>query len=224
MILGIICNNCPKFKVYLVSKSCVMISFRISSKVLYVVTCSRVTSCWFTSWVWLFSIGWAIVVLLGNLTQLLYSGSSLVVVGCLSIPPCCNCITVSMNEYRRCFFHCQFSIPLALINSLFFQHLLLWLLTMISNSSYHIDWYIVSFRCFRCCCSIATNKFNFEHVLYFNLFGTFSKSMLYTITNYIGISNKYSNQFSRLCFIFARGFVDLIMAVGTIGTSFFLLW
>jgi hypothetical protein len=60
--------------------------------------------------------------------------------------------------------------------------------------------------------------------LYFNLFGTFSKSMLYTITNYIGISNKYSNQFSRLCFIFARGFVDLIMAVGTIGTSFFLLW
>jgi hypothetical protein len=38
------------------------------------------------------------------------------IVGCLSIPSCCNFLIISINEYHRCSFCCQSSVPLALIN------------------------------------------------------------------------------------------------------------
>lgn len=59
--------------------------------------------------------------LLGNPTQLLCSGFSLVVVGCLLVPPCCSCLIISINESCRSSYCCQFSIPLALIGSLSFN-------------------------------------------------------------------------------------------------------
>jgi hypothetical protein len=57
--------------------------------------------------------------LLSSLTQLLYNGSSLVIVGYLSIPPCCNCLKVSINEFCIHYFCHQFLAPLTLISSLF---------------------------------------------------------------------------------------------------------
>jgi len=50
------------------------------------------------------------------------------------------------------------------------EHLLFWLLTVGGNSSYYINWHVVSFKWFRCC-NIITNKFSFEHVLYFTFSG-----------------------------------------------------
>jgi hypothetical protein len=46
LISSIILNNYPKFKVYLVSKTCLLMSFKISSKVFYVVTCSKISGRW----------------------------------------------------------------------------------------------------------------------------------------------------------------------------------
>jgi hypothetical protein len=45
LILGIICNNCPKLSVYLVFKTRVLISFNIFSKVFFNVTSSNVIGC-----------------------------------------------------------------------------------------------------------------------------------------------------------------------------------
>jgi hypothetical protein len=67
LISSITHNNCPKFKVYLVSETCLLISFKISLKVFFVVTYSRITSYWFTSPIWLFSTNWATIVLSGSL-------------------------------------------------------------------------------------------------------------------------------------------------------------
>jgi len=93
----------------------------ILSKVFFVVTCSGITSCWFTSMVWLCSTSWVAVVLLGNPTQLFYSGSSLVVVGSFSIPPHCNYFIILINESHRCYSCCQSSAPLTLTSSLSFS-------------------------------------------------------------------------------------------------------
>jgi hypothetical protein len=38
-------NSCPKFNVYLVSKTYLLISFKISSKVFYVLTSSKMIGC-----------------------------------------------------------------------------------------------------------------------------------------------------------------------------------
>ncbi len=42
------------------------------------------------------------------------NGSSLVVVGCLSVPPCCNCLIILINESRKSSYYCQSLVPLAL--------------------------------------------------------------------------------------------------------------
>ncbi len=59
-------QNWPKFNVYLVSKTCLMISLRISSKVLSMGTCYEITGCWFTSLIQLLSTSWVIVGLSNN--------------------------------------------------------------------------------------------------------------------------------------------------------------
>jgi hypothetical protein len=48
------------------------------------------------------------------------------------------------------------------------------------------------------CYYIKTNMFGFEHVLYFSLPKTISKSMIGMITNNAKIIYKYLNNFSRL--------------------------
>ncbi len=118
MISGIIHNNWPKFNVYLVSKTCLLMSFIISSKVLFVVTCFEIIGYWFASLVQLFSTGWIVVELSGNPTQLFYNDSSLMIVRCLSISPFYNCLIVSINEYCKRSSCCQSLAPLTLTNSL----------------------------------------------------------------------------------------------------------
>ncbi len=118
MILRTTRNNWPKFNVYLVSKTCLLISIIISSKVFFVVTCSEIINYWFTSPVWSFSTSWVVVELLSILTQLLYNKLSLTVASCFLVPPCCSYLTVSMNESHRHSFCYQSLTPLALIGSL----------------------------------------------------------------------------------------------------------
>ncbi len=112
MILGITHNNWPKFNVYLVSKTCLLMSFIISSKVLFVVTCFEI-------------IGY-------YPTQLFSNDSSLMIVGCLSISPFYNCLIVSINEYCECSC-CQSLTPLTLTNSLslntYYSSCWLWMVT-----------------------------------------------------------------------------------------------
>jgi hypothetical protein len=93
---------------------------------------------------------------------------------------------------------------------------------MSGNNNYYINWHIVSFRQFRCCHGSRTNKFSSEHVLYFNFFGAFFGSMFYAKTNYIGITCIFLD-LTGWVFYLATSFIDLTIAVGTIGTSFFLL-
>ncbi len=83
---------------------------------------------------------------------------------------------------------------------LFFEHLMFQLLIANGNNNYYINWHIVSFRRFRCCCDIKTNKFSFEHVMHFNLPGAFSRSMFYIKINYTGITNMYISWFNKLDF------------------------
>ncbi len=118
MVLGIAWNSYPKFNVYLVSKTYLLISLRTSFNVFFVVTYFEMTGCWFISLVWLLTNDWVVVDLLGHPAQLLYNEPSLIVVGCFSTPLCCNCFIVSMKESRRCF-SCYHSLaPLVLTGSL----------------------------------------------------------------------------------------------------------
>jgi len=66
--------------------------------------------------------------------------------------------------------------------------------------------------------------FNSEHVLYLNFPWTFFKSMFYTKTNYIGITNIYFLDLTSWVLIPTTIFVDLTIAVDTTGPFFFLLW
>ncbi len=118
MILGITYNSCPKFNVYLVSKTCLLISLRISCKVFSIVTYSEMIGCWFTSLVQLCTTNWLVVGLLGNPAQLLCNEPSLIVASCFLTPLCCNCLIVSIKKSRRCFFYCHSSTLLILTNSL----------------------------------------------------------------------------------------------------------
>jgi hypothetical protein len=105
-----------------------------------------------------------------------------------------------MKESHK-YSYCCHSLTSLLFNQLpILEHLLFQLLTTSGKSSYYINWHIFGFRWFRCCHGIITNRFNFEHVLYFNFFGAFSKSMFYAITNHIGITNNYCFLFNRLGF------------------------
>lgn len=106
---------------------------------------------------------------------------------------------------------------------LFFQHLLFWLLTKSSDNNYHIDWYIISCRWFKCCCNSKTNRFSFKHVLHFNLPWTIYCSMINIKTYYTRVLNRYITSFIGCVFFFTIGYIDLIMAVGTTGTSLFWL-
>ncbi len=80
---------------------------------------------------------------------------------------------------------------------------------MDNNNNCHIYWHIVMFRWFRCWRNITINRFNSEHVVYLNLSWTFPRSMFYTIINYMGIMNMYSNQFSKLGFSLYQRFYRL---------------
>ncbi len=44
LILGFVHNSCHKFNVYLVSKTCLLISLKYFFKVFYIVTCSEMTN------------------------------------------------------------------------------------------------------------------------------------------------------------------------------------
>jgi hypothetical protein len=91
----------------------------------------------------------------------------------------------------------------------FFQHLLFWLLTIISDINYHINYYNVSSRQFRCCYNGRTNKFNSsKHIIHLNLLWTIYCSMISVGTYYIRVSNKYSNQF-YMCFCIYYNFYKL---------------
>lgn len=191
MISGIIHNNWPKFSVYLVSNTCLLISFRNFLKVFYVVTCSKIIGCWFASSIWLFSTGWIVVELSSSPTQLLCNDSSLMTVGYLSIPPCCSCLTVSINQSHIHSSYYRSTILLDLTNCFFSKHLLFLLLTTSGNINYYINWHIVSFRRFRCYCYVKTNRFNSKHVLYLNLPGAFSISIFCIRINYTWITKMY---------------------------------
>jgi hypothetical protein len=80
---------------------------------------------------------------------------------------------------------------------------------VVDPKPYHIDYHIVKFSWFKCHCNIRTNKFSSEHVLYFNIPGTFSKSMTYIRMDYLGITNRFSNWFSKLGFNFYYMFYKL---------------
>ncbi len=126
--------------VYFVSKTCLLISFKISSKIFFIRTCSKVTNYRITSSIQLFSTNWFVIKLSNNLGQLLYNGSSVVTMGYLSFSPCCRCyFMVSINESHRHFFSLLVFFSFGFNRFPFFQHLLLWLLTMSSDNSYHID-------------------------------------------------------------------------------------
>ncbi len=102
----------------------------------------------------------------------------------------------------------------------FFKHLLFQLMTTRGSSSYYINWYIISFRQFRCCYDNRTNKFSSKHVMYFNLFRASCKSMFCTIIDYTGIMNMYFSWFHKLGLVLGTCFIDLTIATGATGTSF----
>ncbi len=115
----IVRNSCPKFNVYLVSKTCLLISLRISFKIFFIVIYFEMTSCIFTSLVWLLTVGWVMVELSSNPAQLLYNEPSLIGARCcLSAPLCCSSLAISMKESHRHFSYCHSSAPLVLIGSL----------------------------------------------------------------------------------------------------------
>jgi hypothetical protein len=51
----------------------------------------------------------------------------------------------------------------------FFKHMLFWLLTTSGNNNYYINWHIVSFRQFRCCCDIKINRISLN-IFYTSIF------------------------------------------------------
>jgi len=144
----------------------------------------------FTSLVRLLSTSWIVVGLSSNLAQLLYNEPSLMVASYFLAPPCCSCLIISMNESRRCFFCCQSSTPLVLIgplsvNTCCFDYWL-WMATtttLIGTLSILGDLGVVV--------TLENNMFSSEHVMYLNLPGAFSRSIFYTKTNYIRITNMY---------------------------------
>jgi hypothetical protein len=121
LISSITHNNCPKFKVYLVSKTCLLISFKFYFKLFFVITYYKIIGSWFTSPIWLFSTSWVAILLSCNLTQLLYGGFSLVIASCFSIPSHHGCLMVLINEFRKCCSHYQSSNPLTITGSFSFN-------------------------------------------------------------------------------------------------------
>jgi hypothetical protein len=62
--------------------------------------------------------------------------------------------------------------------------------------------------------------FKSKHVLHFNLSGTFSKSMLCTITYNTTISNMYSNGLVGWVLTSTTSSIELIVAISTTSTFF----
>jgi hypothetical protein len=122
------------------------------------------------------------------------------VIGCFSTPLCYKCLTISINKSHKWFFCCHSSTPLALTDSLSLNTYCFRLLTVGGNNNYYINWHIVNFRQFKCCCGIRTNMFTSKHVLYLNIFGAFSLSMFYIKANYSRIMIKYFSWFNMLGF------------------------
>jgi len=83
-----------------------------------VITCFEMTSCQFTSPVWLLIANWIMVELSSDLAQLLYFEPSLIITSYFLAPLCCSCLGISMKESRRCFSCCHSLAPLILTDSL----------------------------------------------------------------------------------------------------------
>lgn len=193
--------------------------FKISFKVLFVVTWYDVTICWTTSPIQLFSTNWFVVMLSGSLTQLLWNGSLMIVMGCLSISPHYNCFTISANEFCECSSFCQSFTPW-LYQFPSFQHMLLWLLNVNIDNNYHINWYILKFRQFWCC-NNRINKFSSKHVMHFSLPRTFSRSLFGTWTYNIGYRTCILTSLTCCVLVPATCFVDLIVVICTTDIYFF---
>jgi hypothetical protein len=106
---------------------------------------------------------------------------------------------------------------------LFLEHLLFWLLIVGGNNNYYINWHIVDFRQFKCCCGIKINKFSFEHVLYLNFFGGII--LIYVLHYNKLYKDKWIGIFPDLTswvLVLVTYSIDLIVTVGTISYYVFL--
>ncbi len=182
------------------------------------------SGCWFTSLVWLLTVGWLVVELSGNLVELLYNKPSLIVTCCFSAPLCCRCLIVLMNcfcKHSSCY---HSSAPLILINSL-------------SLNTCCYDYWL---RIVTTSITLASTLLVLDGLgvimalkligLVLNMFctsiflGAFSIFMFYVKTNYTRIMASIFLNLTSWFFFLAIGSIDLIVSLGTISTYLFLLW
>jgi len=193
-------------------------------EVFFIITCSKMIGCWCTSLVQLLIIGWVMVGLLGNPTQLLCNELSLIITACFSTPLCYSYLTISMKKLQhRHSSCCKFLTLLVLTNSLSLNTCSNYWLQVVTTFN-TLTKTLSILRQFRWRHGIRTNKFSSEHILYFKFFTTFFGSMFYARTNYTWIINMYFSWFNRLGFCPCYTFCRLNYNSWHNWYLFFLLW